>query len=209
MDHSHDESIAAIYDSSATTYDASRDEFDLTEVLRDFRARLPASGNLLDLGCGAGRPVALEFASAGWHVTGVDRSRAMLDLAAKFVPGMEVIHADMRSVRFPDQSFDAIVAIYALFHIPWTDHPALFANMRAWLRPGGTALFTYATRAYTGHDRFNGTKEFMGQQLFYSHTTPEELRAQLDAAGLDVVDAQDRTIAGETFLWVTVTPRST
>lgn len=201
---SSEESTAAIYDSFAATYDASRDQFDLTEVLRDFRDRLPTTGDLLDLGCGAGEPVALDFASRGWRVTGVDVSGSMLDLAARYVPQMTRVQADMRSVSFPEQSFDAITAIYSLFHVPWRDHPALFANMRRWLRPGGAALLTYATRAYTGHDRFNGTKEFMGQHLFYSHTTPAELLAQLGAAGLAVLDARDRSIGGETFRWVTV-----
>ena len=63
---------------------------------------------------------------------------------------------------------------------------------------------TYATADYTGHDEFEGTREFMGQALFYSHTTPERLRTQLATAGLDLVDEQHRTIGGETFLWVTV-----
>lgn len=198
------ESIAAIYDSFAKTYDANRDQFDLTDVLRDFRARLPSAGDLLDLGCGAGEPVALDFVSRGWRVTGVDFSRSMLDLAARYVPEMQRIRADMRAVRFPDRSFDAITAIYSLFHVPWSEHPALFASMRRWLRPGAVALFTYATRAYTGHERFNGTKAFMGRDLFYSHTTPHDLHLQLSDAGLDVLDAQDREIGGETFLWVTV-----
>ncbi|HOC59654.1 MAG TPA: hypothetical protein PKN70_06880, partial [Smithellaceae bacterium] len=44
-----------------------------------------------------------------------------------------------------------------------------------WLRPGGKLLFTYATKEYTGADIFNGFKKFMGENLFYSHTTPENL----------------------------------
>lgn len=202
-----DASIAAIYDSFAATYDANRDQFDLTDVLSEFRARLRATGSLLDLGCGAGVPVALDFLSHGWQVTGVDFSGSMLDLAARYVPAMRRINADMRSASFPARSFDAITVIYALFHVPWIEHPALFANMRRWLRPGGAALFTYATRDYTGHDRFNGTKSFMGRDLFYSHTTPQELNAQLAGAGLEAVDTRDRVIGGETFLWVTVVPR--
>ena len=54
-----------------------------------------------------------------------------------------------------------------------------------------------------GADEFEGEKEFMGQQLFYSHTTPENLRAQLADAGLAIRAFDLRDIGGETFLWVT------
>lgn len=43
----------------------------------------------------------------------------------------------------------------------------------------------------------------MGQRLFYSHATPEKLRAQLADVGLAVRAFDARAIGGETFLWVT------
>lgn len=64
-------------------------------------------------------------------------------------------------------------------------------------------MFTYATADYTGHPRFDGTKEFMGRELFYSHVTPDEMHGQLAQAGLTVAAEQKRSIGGETFLWVT------
>jgi cyclopropane fatty-acyl-phospholipid synthase-like methyltransferase len=196
-------SLAAVYDAIAQTYDANRDAFDMTGPLQDLWAKLPASGDLLDLGCGAGEPVAHDFLSHGWRVTGVDFSQGMLELAAQYVPAMLRIQSDMRDVNFPAASFDTVTAFYSLIHVPRSDHPALFARIRSWLRPGGTLLFTYATRDYTGQDRFNGTKTFLGRELFYSHTTPRDLFAQLSEAGLVLADAQDRAIGGETFLWAT------
>lgn len=195
--------LAGIYDDFASTYADHRDEFDISEVLDDLRRQLPATGDLLDLGCGAGEPVAASFLAHGWRVTGVDISDKMLALAAQYAPGMTAIHADMRDVRLPGESLDAVTAVYSLFHVPRCDHPALFARIRQWLRPGGLVMFTYATRSYTGRDRFEGTISFMGRDLFYSHTTPAELMQQLTAADLTVIEARDRLIGGETFLWVT------
>lgn len=195
--------VAGVYETFAKTYDKNRTQFDLTEVLTDFRKPLPDVGVLLDLGCGAGEPVAKTFADDGWRVIGVDFSKAMLDLAGRHVPEMTRLQADMRTLSFAEESFDAITAVYSLFHVPWEDHPRIFTNMRRWLKPGGQVLFTYATRAYTGKRKFSGTKEFMGQELFYSHTTKKELREQLSKAGLKVVRAKDRSIGGETFMWVT------
>jgi len=197
--------LRAIYDRFAETYEANRGLFDMSGILEPFfRVLNHPVGRLLDLGCGAGEPFPRFFLEHGWSVVGVDFSKKMLELAARYAPGMHTVYDDITEVEFAPASFDAITCVYTLFHVPRARHPALFANFRRWLRPGGKALFTYATRHYTGQDEFEGTKEFMGQSLFYSHTTPGNLRTQLETAGL-AVDAFDfREIGGETFLWATV-----
>ena len=199
------QTLLDIYDQFAATYEANRGLFDMTEVLVPFFDGLGQSkGRLLDLGCGAGEPFPRYFLDRGWEVYGVDFSKKMLRLAAQYAPGMRTICDDMAEVDFAPAHFDAITCIYSLFHVPRARHPGLFAKFHRWLRPGGKALFTYATKAYTGADEFEGEKEFMGQRLFYSHTTPENLRIQLVSAGLAVESAVLRDIGGESFLWVTV-----
>lgn len=198
---SHD--LSAVYDDFAATYAYNRGAFDISAVLESFAELLPAVGDLLDLGCGAGEPVASRFLGQGWRVTGVDSSAGMLALAQTYAPGMRAVRCDMRDAAFPDNSFDAVAAVYSLFHVPAGDHPALFTRIRRWLRPGGSALFTYATADYTGHDTFDGEIEFMGRRLFYSHVTPARMKEQVREAGLEVVALDERDIGGETFLWVT------
>jgi len=66
------------------------------------------------------------------------------------------------------------------------------------------ALFTYATKEYTGSDEFDGYKEFMDQELYYSHERPEKLYADLERSGLVIEAADYRDIGNEIFLWVTV-----
>lgn len=196
--------LRTLYDHFAETYEANRGLFDMSGILEPFYQGLnPSAGRLLDLGCGAGEPFPRFFLDHGWEVVGVDFSKKMLDLAARYAPRMHTLHADLLDVDFEESSFDALTCIYCLFHVPRRHHPELFARFRRWLRPGGQVLFTYATREYTGQDEFEGTREFMGQHLFYSHTTPVNLRAQLASAGLDVESADLRDIGGETFLWVT------
>ena len=196
-------SLRDIYDDFAETYEANRGQFDMTDLLGPFFAGLGRpKGRLLDLGCGAGEPFPRYFLDRGWEVYGVDFSKKMLHLAAQYAPGMHTICDDMLEVEFAPAQFDALTCIYSLFHVPRARHPELFAKFFRWLRPGGQVLFTYATREYTGVDEFEGEKEFMGQRLFYSHASPETLRAQLDAAGLAVRAFDLRDIGGETFLWV-------
>ncbi len=203
MTENTDLALQQAYDALAATYDSNRGQFDMGAVLDDFMTRLPARGDLLDLGCGAGEPFARAFLDQGWQVTGVDFSAQMLALAERYVPAMKRIRADMREVKFPGGSFDAVTAIYSLFHVPRSDHPELFARIRHWLKPGGRLLFTYATQDYSGQERFEGHKQFMGQALFYSHTTPAELQDQVSGAELRLESAREREIGGERFLWIT------
>lgn len=199
-----DNKLQAIYDSFAMTYEKNRGLFDMSEVFEAFYSELGNnSGDLLDLGCGAGEPFARLFIEKDWKVTGVDFSHKMLELASRYVPEMESIHADMRQATFESASFDAIIATYSLFHIPREEHPALLQNFYRWLRPGGQLLFTYATKEYTGSEEFSGYKPFMNQNLFYSHERPERLYAILAETGFDIKSTDYREIGGEVFLWVT------
>lgn len=197
-------SLQSIYDGFADTYEANRRLFDMGPVFDDFWLALNrTSGDALDLGCGAGEPFARNFIDHGWNVTGVDFSERMLQLAERYVPKMQRIHGDMAQVEFAPNSFDAITAIYSMFHVPRAQHPALFSSIQTWLRPGGKCLFTYATKHYTGAETFDGSIEFMGKPLYYSHDTPEHLRALLANTGFEIEREDWREIGGERFLWVT------
>jgi SAM-dependent methyltransferase len=83
------DSLSVIYDGFADDYHKNRGLFDVSAVLEDFHARLPAAGGtLLDLGCGAGEPVGRWFLDRGWAVTGADFSSKMLALAERYAPEM-------------------------------------------------------------------------------------------------------------------------
>src|SRR5271165_6738289 len=63
--------------------------------LEELVADLPAGANVLDLGCGAGVPVARELTERGFVVTGVDASAGQIARAASDVPQGRFIQADM------------------------------------------------------------------------------------------------------------------
>ncbi|MBW1670074.1 MAG: class I SAM-dependent methyltransferase [Deltaproteobacteria bacterium] len=200
-----DITLREIYDGFAETYEENRGLFDMTEVFNSFYARLEVEkGKLLDLGCGVGEPFTRFFIDRGWTVKGVDFSERMLELASKYVPEMQTIHADIREVEFEPGQFEAITAIYSLFHVPSNDHAALFDKFYKWLLPKGKALFTYATKEYTGSNEFDGYKEFMGKKLYYSHKSPDKLYADLERLGFNIESTDYRNIGNEIFLWVAV-----
>ncbi len=101
-------------------------------------ARLPLRGDetVLDAGCGTGRAtrMLIEKLPEG-RVIGVDGSTAMVEKVREILrPQDEAFAADLTQLELPEP-VDA-VASSAVFH--WIhDHEALFARMRAALRPGG------------------------------------------------------------------------
>jgi SAM-dependent methyltransferase len=103
------------------------------------RERVSAGGAILDLGCGCGVPLARDLAAGGYAVTGVDLSAVQVERARELVPTARFLRADATQVRFPAASFDAVVSLYALIHIPLEEQPALLGRIGRWLRPGGWA----------------------------------------------------------------------
>jgi len=193
-----------IYDHFATTYEANRGQFDMTDVLDTLWQRQNLSeGRLLDLGCGAGEPFSSFYIAKGWQVTGVDFSKNMLALASKFCPKMLQIQSDMRNIQFGQQQFDCITSIYSLFHLSVSEQDQLLETAFQWLKPNGYLLFTYASEQYTGEKIFSGTKTFMGQELYYAHTQPDVLINKLKDIGYQVISKESREIGGEIFLWIT------
>jgi SAM-dependent methyltransferase len=88
---------------------------------------------VLDIGCGGGS-FATRLASRVEHVDAVDRSPAMIELARQRTPdNVNCILADVLTDSLPG-TYDAIVSISALHHMPLQDALLRFAAL---LRPGG------------------------------------------------------------------------
>ncbi len=102
-------------------------------------AMLPAKATALDLGCGGGR-WSQYVASRCAFVEAVDPSDAVLAAhsATRDLLNVRVTQASVDTLPFPDRSFDFILCLGALHHIPDTA-AALEAAVRK-LRPGGWML---------------------------------------------------------------------
>jgi cyclopropane fatty-acyl-phospholipid synthase-like methyltransferase len=105
--------------------------------LAELMAKLPERATVLDLGCGAGEPVARYLVAHGFRVTGVDASLGQIERVRRNVPDANFIHADMTSAQFPAETFEAVSAFYSITHVPRNEHPALIQRIAVWLRPGG------------------------------------------------------------------------
>jgi len=197
------EQLSRIYDGFANGYDRGRGAFDNTAQLHRLADELPgANADILDAGCGSGYPVLRFFADRGHRVTGSDICPAMLALAARRVPEARLVLADTATLDFPVGSFDLITSFYSLFHLDMRAQKETFAGFFRMLRRGGSAYFTLASERYTGQPVFNGTKEFAGVELPYSHVTPEDYRRMLEEIGFSDIETDLLSIGGETMLWV-------
>ena len=119
-------------------------ECDLLEVIFA-RAGRPVHG-LLDLGCGTGRH-AVELASRGYEIVGVDLSEAMLERArrratAEGAAGTTFLQGDIATIEL-DRSFDAVLSMFAVVGYQLSDAAvrATFANVQRHLEPGGVFVF--------------------------------------------------------------------
>ncbi|MEH6757664.1 MAG: class I SAM-dependent methyltransferase [Parasphingorhabdus sp.] len=109
----------------------------VTSLLIDAAAIAPGE-RVLDLGCGTGETV-LIATEAGAHVTGVDVSKPMLDLARSRADGRaELLLADASEYR-ADEGFDLIISRFGVMF--FEDPVAAFANIKANLKPGGRMVF--------------------------------------------------------------------
>ena len=137
----------AVYEAQAAAYDAqrSRSLFEARWLAR-FAACLPEGGRVLDLGCGAGEPIARWFMAEGFTLTGVDFAGAMLDIARQRWPEGDWRQADMRSLDLGER-FDGIIAWDSFFHLTEAEQRETLRRMAAHLAPGGSLLFTAGPEA--------------------------------------------------------------
>ncbi len=155
---------------------------------------------LLDLGCGQGVPITKQLADR-YRVTAVDMSIANAKSAANNVPKAQIICADMTTLQFPAESFDAISAFYSLIHVPREDLPDFLQRMTRWLRPNG--LFV---GCFTAYDIPGSVEEWLGAPMYWSGFDSQHNRDLLRTAGLTVHSAIEETADEDgddvTFLWV-------
>jgi len=151
--------------------------------LAGLRQRVPAGGAVLDLGCGAGVPVARTLAADGYEVTGVDVSEVQIRRARRLVPRARFLRADATRVELPAESFDAVVCLYTLIHLPLDEQPPLLGRIANWLRPGGWLLATTGQRAWTGtEDGWLGGSATM----WWSHADAATYRGWIGRSGMEV-----------------------
>lgn len=96
-------------------------------------------GSVLDAGCGSGR-VAVELASHGIEVVGVDVDASLIAEARRRAPGLTWIQADLATLAL-GRVFDVVVmAGNVPLFCPVADRPALVGACASHVPPGGALV---------------------------------------------------------------------
>jgi SAM-dependent methyltransferase len=190
--------IVDLYQRKASVWIESRARTGLFEKpwVDRFRALLPPSGTVLDLGCGSAEPMAAHLIGLGHPVTGVDSSPAMIDACRARFPAQDWIVADMRTLALP-RTFSGILAWDSFFHLGYDDQRWTFPVFRAHAAPAAALMFTSGPV----HGEVIGS--FAGEPLYHASLAPAEYRSLLERNGFRVVShvAEDPDCGGHT-IWL-------
>lgn len=141
-----------IYEQNAELFDRERSRklFEARWLTR-FADGLPQGGRVLDIGCGAGEPIASWLIAEGFTYTGMDIAEAMLGIARGRWPDMDWRQGDMRQIDLADQ-FDGIVAWNSFFHLTREEQRECLPRLARHLNPGGHLMVTvgYGNGEVTG-----------------------------------------------------------
>lgn len=156
----------------------------------------PHSSHAVDIGCGAARN-AVPLARLGWHVTGLDSSRPMLDAAV----GRARVEAPAARLRFAQSAMDALpirdasadlIVAHGVWNLARSDGEfrAAIREAARIARPGA-ALFVFT---FSRHTVPEAARPVAGETLIYTEfsgepqcfVTEAQLVDELAAAGFSL-----------------------
>ena len=184
------------YDRIAKKYQADRHIFDNKRELKEFVSLLPRNAKVLDVGCGAGVPFIKFLVEYGCSVTGVDFSGSMLRLARRNVPEANLVKLDVTRLGLKANSFDGVTSSFCIIHIPREKHSSLFQSLHGVLKPEGVMLISM------GYSEWEGTEEYYGVDMFWSHYSPEKTLQTIESAGFQTIWDKIIESGGERPYWI-------
>jgi 2-polyprenyl-3-methyl-5-hydroxy-6-metoxy-1,4-benzoquinol methylase len=140
---------------------------------------IPAGLGVLDVGCGAGDPIARYFVDAGRGVHGVDFAAPMLEICRQRFPAQRWTLADMRTLDL-GETYGGVVAWDSFFHLTMDEQRTCLPRLAAHVAPGGTLLFT------CGPEQGEVTGTVEGDAVYHASLSPAEYRRLLEHEGLEV-----------------------
>ncbi|MBS0236149.1 MAG: class I SAM-dependent methyltransferase [Proteobacteria bacterium] len=170
------------YDNIAEGFAKMRDSFNTEQKYLDALIHyIPERAHILDVGCGSGFPIADYLIKKHFHVTGIDGSQELLNIAKKKCPKMRGLCGDIRTIEF-NETVDAIVEWWCLFHLPKADHELMIARFEKWLKPGGILEFTSGDSEYEETD-----SNMLNQELDFYSLSPIVYEQHLKKYGFEIL----------------------
>jgi SAM-dependent methyltransferase len=190
--------IVGHYEKHAIAWDGDRQDGSWSDKFwhARFINELTAGAEVLDLGCGSGRPVAQHLHECGMRVTGVDSSATMISLCQSRLPEHRWIVADMRTLSL-DRRFDGVLAWDSFFHLDHAAQRDMFAIFAAHASPRAVLMFN------TGTEHGEAIGSYRGDPLYHASLAPAEYEALIRQSGFEVLEhaVKDQRAGGRT-IWL-------
>ena len=186
--------VIALYQTYAADFDRSRSRALVEKHWLDrFLVHLPPKASVLDIGCGAGEPIARYCIENGHEVTGIDASPALISLCRERFPGHRWHVQDMRDMRL-DSHFDGLITWHSLFHLTPDDQQIVLQRCMRLAAEEAVLMFT------AGPDRRETPGRFCGQRLYHASLAFEEYRVILAGGGFQIIahEIKDQSCGGAT-----------
>ncbi|KAK0624093.1 S-adenosyl-L-methionine-dependent methyltransferase [Immersiella caudata] len=209
--------LKASYDTIAPTYNAwTAQHFSVRlTYLNHLLDLLPPSPpttplRALELGCGAGIPITSTLLSSPrsipFHVTANDLSSTQIALGKESLGSdpakVEWLESDMMSLSFPPASFDVIIALYSVIHLPRDEQLQMIKRIGEWLKPGGVVLINFGEEESKGEV----SEGWLGEEgwMYWSGWGKERYLKEVEGVGVEVVKGEVTEGDGvdARFLWV-------
>ncbi|OTG83996.1 class I SAM-dependent DNA methyltransferase [Acinetobacter sp. ANC 4648] len=196
------QNIIEIYKKHARAWTELRGDFLYEKAWLDhFLSFISPQSDILDLGCGSGKPIANYLIQNGHVITGVDSSDTMIAMAQqnflpqKF-PDHQWIHADMRAVNL-QKKFQGILAWDSFFHLTPNDQQAMFQQFSKSAEQGTVLMFT------SGPADGEVVGDMFGEALYHASLSQDKYRQLLSEHSFELVSmvAEDVECAGHT-VWL-------
>ena len=179
------------YDRVSETYRGDRLDLSDPEYMKyagwieELKVQLGPSGNVLDLGCGNGVPVARLLVEAGYGYVGVDLSPVQIERARRLTPHAEFICGDMSELQVTSERFSAVVSLYAMIHLPLEEQRDLLERIHQWLQPGGVLMMIVGATEWTGvEDDWLGVP---GGTMYWSHADLPTYQEWIEECGFEMM----------------------
>ncbi|KAL0933361.1 methyltransferase [Colletotrichum truncatum] len=203
------DAIAPEYNEWTAQHSVLRLEY-LEKLIEKLLSAKPLSGQMslvLELGCGSGVPVTDRLLTTpDVFVTANDLSSTQIKLAKENLAKhgtdrISFVEGDMMGLEFSEGSFDAILGMYSVIHLPREEQSEMIRRMAKWLKPGGLLLVNFSAENMPGlvMEKWLHEKGWM----YWSGWGAEETTDKIKDAGLKVIlndVVQDEVDAA--FLWI-------
>lgn len=158
-------------------------------LLKEFALQNKAAGRFIDLGCGPGQTTAFLSSVGIRDLTGTDISSQMILEAKTLHPSIHFEKADMLELHYPDQSFAAAIAFYAIVHFTTEQLIQALKEINRILIDDGQFLFSF----HIG-DQIIHMDDFLGKKVaidfhFFETVKVSELLLQ---NGFEIIDVIER-----------------